>query len=66
MAWHAPVTFTSDQLVHAQELNDQLRDNMLILKTAVNDAGKIIAISSTYFGVKSAHEPREMRGESAS
>jgi hypothetical protein len=35
--------------VAASHLNEQVRDNQTVLKTALTDAGKIVAISSTYF-----------------
>lgn len=49
MAWQAPRTWTADQLVKASELNQDVRDNELILKTPLDDTGKIIAIDSTRF-----------------
>lgn len=49
MAWTSPATWTFEQLVTESDLNVQLRDNLLILKTPMNDSGKIHAISSTYF-----------------
>ena len=49
MVWNTPSTWTADQLVFASDMNAQVRDNMLILKVAVDDTGKIHAISSTYF-----------------
>lgn len=49
MAWTTPRTWTIGQLVAADDLNEQLRDNLNHLKVAVDDDGKIPAISSTYF-----------------
>ena len=50
MVWTAPITWVADQLVKQDDLNEQIRDNLLILATAINTAtGKIPAISSTYF-----------------
>lgn len=49
MAWTAPVTWAADQLVTAADMNAQIRDNLLVLKTAIDADGKIVAISSTYF-----------------
>lgn len=48
MAWTTPRTWTIGQLVSASDLNEQLRDNLALLKLAVNDSGKIPALSSTY------------------
>jgi hypothetical protein len=49
MAWTTPRTWLAGELVKEGDLNAQIRDNELILKTALNDSGKIIAISATYF-----------------
>lgn len=49
MAWHSPKTWVAGELVKEGDLNEQIRDNMLVLKTAINDSGKIVAISATYF-----------------
>lgn len=49
MAWQAPRTWTVGQLVNAAALNADVRDNLNHLKLTVNDAGKIPAISSSYF-----------------
>jgi hypothetical protein len=48
MAWHAPRTWSLGQLVFADDLNEQVRDNLVVLKLAVGDDGKIPALSSTY------------------
>ena len=48
MAWTTPKTWTIGELVAAAGLNEQLRDNLNVLKLAVNDSGKIHALSSTY------------------
>lgn len=49
MAWTSPATWVAGALVAAGDLNEQIRDNMLILKTSIDNNGKIVAISSTYF-----------------
>lgn len=49
MAWTTPRTWNLGELVTDVRLNEQLRDNLLVLKTALTDAGKIIAISPIYF-----------------
>lgn len=48
MAWTTPKTWTVGSLVTADELDVQLRDNLIFLKLLVNDSGKIPALSSTY------------------
>lgn len=48
MAWTAPRTWSVGQLVAAAELNEQIRDNLAHLKLALDSAGKIVALSSTY------------------
>jgi hypothetical protein len=49
MAWTTPRTWNVGELVTDARLNEQLRDNMIVLKTALTDDGKIIALTSTYF-----------------
>jgi len=50
MAWTPPRTWLAGELVKEGDLNEQIRDNLLILATAIDTAtGKIQAISSTYF-----------------
>jgi len=50
MVWTTPSTWVADQLVDQDDLNLQIRDNLLILAVAIDTAtGKIPAISSTYF-----------------
>jgi hypothetical protein len=49
MAWVTPRIWSIGQLVTAADLNEQVRDNFIFLKSLVNDDGKIPAISSTYF-----------------
>lgn len=49
MAWTVPKTWVADELVDQLDLNTYIRDNMLILKTPMDDTGKIIAIDSTRF-----------------
>ena len=48
MVWHVPHDWTVDELVKADYLNE-ISDNLAVLKTSISDAGKIVAISSTYF-----------------
>lgn len=48
MAWTAPRTWVAGELVTETLLNEQLRDNLLILKTSIDSSGKLIALSSTY------------------
>jgi hypothetical protein len=36
------------ELVKENDLNVHIRDNMLVLKTPLTDAGKLISLSSTY------------------
>lgn len=48
MAWTAPRTWSIGQLVNAEAMNVDVRDNEAHLKLLVNDAGKIPALSSTY------------------
>jgi hypothetical protein len=50
MAWNDLVTWEQDQLVTASDLNEQLRDNLLVLVTPIEVAsGKILDISSSTF-----------------
>ncbi len=39
MPWHDPITWTPAQTVDDAELNEQIRDNMLVLKTRIDDDG---------------------------
>mgnify|MGYP003422360300 CR=1 FL=1 len=39
MAWTTPITWTAGQVVDEDDLNEQIRDNMNFLNTAVGDAG---------------------------
>jgi hypothetical protein len=48
MAWTAPRTWTSGELVSAAQMNEQVRDNLTVLKIAVDNNGKIPALSATY------------------
>lgn len=48
MAWTTPRTWTLGQLVAANDLNEQIRDNFNHLKLLVNNDGKIPELSSTY------------------
>jgi len=49
MAWTAPRTWVSGELVKADDLNTHVRDNQTVLKVPVGAAGKIIALTLTYF-----------------
>ena len=42
MSWHSPITWTASVVTVAQ-LNEQIRDNMTILKTSINDDGTLKA-----------------------
>jgi hypothetical protein len=47
MAWTTPSDWTADQLVTADDLNAQIRDNENILATALDTStGKIASLSS--------------------
>lgn len=48
MAWTSPRTWVAGELVTEGNLNEQIRDNQNILKTSINNDGKIIALSSAY------------------
>lgn len=48
MAWTTPKTWYASELVKQGDLNAQIRDNMLVLKTSIDNNGKITALSSTY------------------
>ncbi len=48
MAWTTPRTWTVGQLVNAEDLNEQVRDNLTHLKYALDDDGKIPALTSVY------------------
>lgn len=48
MAWTPPRTWMVGELVGADQLNEQIRDNLAVLKLAVGDDGKIVALSGTY------------------
>ena len=49
MAWTTPITWAAGGLVTETNLNQQIRDNLLLLKTSVHTtSGKIIALSSSY------------------
>jgi hypothetical protein len=49
MAWTAPRTWTSGELVKADDLNTHVRDNQAILKVPIGASGKVVALTSTYF-----------------
>ena len=49
MAWTAPRDWSGGELVTQTHLNEQIRDNLTVLKTSITDAGKIVAISASYF-----------------
>ena len=48
MAWTPPKTWVAGELVTETMLNEQVRDNQLILKTSLDANGKLIQISSSY------------------
>lgn len=48
MAWTAPRTWTIGQLVSAEALNTDVRDNLTFLRLLVDADGKLPALSSTY------------------
>jgi len=48
MAWSSPRTWTDGLLVGADDLNVDLRDNLNHLKVAIDNNGKLTALSSTY------------------
>lgn len=48
MAWTTPRTWVYNEVVTAALFNTHIRDNQGILKTSIDDAGKIVALSSTY------------------
>ena len=54
MAWTTPKNWLAGELVTETLLNAQIRDNLLILKTPINDSGKLIALSSSYVADLSA------------
>lgn len=47
MAWTTPRTWIPGELVTATMMNEQIRDNMSILKTSINDDG---SLKSAVFG----------------
>jgi len=48
MAWTTPRTWVTQELVTVANLNEQIRDNMLLLKTSIDASGKLTALSATY------------------
>jgi hypothetical protein len=48
MAWTPPRSWSIGQLVNAEALNVDVRDNAAHLKLLVDDTGKMYALSSTY------------------
>ena len=48
MAWTTPKTWSIGELVSADDLNSQVRDNLSFLKLVVDDDGKIPELSATY------------------
>jgi len=48
MSWTTPRTWLAGELVKEGDLNAQIRDNQLILKTPIDNSGKVVALSSTY------------------
>ncbi len=62
MTWHPPITWQVDQLVTEQDLNEQVRDNLLYLKERVdtsfafvqlNEPQDFTTTSTTFVDVKS-------------
>jgi hypothetical protein len=49
MAWMAPRTWTDTEIVTAAIMNQDIRDNQLILKVPIDDNGRIRAFDSAYF-----------------
>jgi len=49
MAWTTPITWVASVIYDETDLNQQIRDNMEVIKFSRNDAGKIHALTSTYF-----------------
>jgi len=48
LAWVTPRTWSSGELVAATHMNEQVRDNQTVLKAALTDAGKIVALTADY------------------
>jgi hypothetical protein len=48
MSWTSPRTWVAGEVVTAQLMNLHVRDNENVLKTALDDNGKIRALTSTY------------------
>lgn len=49
MSWTDPKTWIPGELVWEGDLNEQIRDNSLVLKTPCEDDGRITALTSTQF-----------------
>jgi hypothetical protein len=45
MPWHDPITWLFQQLVTERDMNEQIRDNMRVLKTPITDDGKLKPLS---------------------
>jgi len=48
MAWTTPRTWSPGETVTASLMNTHIRDNLNVLKTPIDDNGKIRALNSTY------------------
>jgi hypothetical protein len=48
MSWHTPVDWSTIPIPDHDDFNEQIRDNLNVLKTSRNDAGKILGLSSSY------------------
>jgi hypothetical protein len=48
MVWSAPKTWVAGELVTETNLNQEVRDNQLILKTSLDANGKLVALTATY------------------
>ena len=46
MAWTTPRTWAAGALVTADDLNEQVRDNLDVLKTSIDSSGKLKALDS--------------------
>ena len=48
MVWSPPKTWVAGELATETNLNQDIRDNQLILKTSLDANGKLVALTSTY------------------
>src|SRR6266446_3803726 len=47
MAWSNPRTWLASEVVSAAEMNQEIRDNMTVLKTPIADTGKVSGLNSS-------------------